>query len=169
MNDSVGTEDDIIQIEKMSADQFAGAVVLILGAIGSLLLVVWQSKCHCKVNLCYICQCERRPPNEEELKTLADEAKSMKDKQKKINKKEDIILDKEEQILDKQKSFDYEAELKKLLPPPPTPSAPPPVEETQLVPQSSSLSVVSQELVPEPEPHIDESLGETLKEVKIEK
>ena len=98
-----GTEDDIIQIEKMSADQFAGAVVLILGAIGSLLLVVWQSKCHCKVNLCYICQCERRPPNEEELKTLADEAKSMKDKQKKINKKEDKILEKEDEILDEQK------------------------------------------------------------------
>jgi len=97
------TEDDVIQIEKMSADQFAGAVVLILGAIGSLLLVVWQSKCHCKVNLCYICQCERRPPNEEELKTLADEAKAMKDKQKKINKKEDKILKKEDEILDEQK------------------------------------------------------------------
>ena len=98
-----GTEDDIIQIEKMSADQFAGAVVLILGAIGSLLLVVWQSKCHCRVNLCYICQCERRPPNEEELKTLADEAKAMKNKQKKINKKEDEILEKEDEILDEQK------------------------------------------------------------------
>jgi hypothetical protein len=99
----MATEDDVIQIEKMSADQFAGAVVLILGAIGSLLLVVWQSKCHCKVNLCYICQCERRPPNEEELKTLADEAKSMKNKQKKINKKEDKILEKEDEILDGQK------------------------------------------------------------------
>jgi hypothetical protein len=85
--------DDVIQIEKMSADQFAGAVVLILGAIGSLLLVVWQSKCHCKVNLCYICQCERRPPNE-------DEMKSLKNQTKKINKKEDKILKKEEEILD---------------------------------------------------------------------
>ena len=115
------TEDDVIQIEKMSADQFAGAVVLILGAIGSLLLVVWQSKCHCKVNLCYICQCERRPPNEEELKTLADEAKAMKDKQKKINKKEDIILDKEDEILKKtvsQEKFDFEKELLKSLPKP---------------------------------------------------
>jgi len=85
--------DDVIQIEKMSADQFAGAVVLILGAIGSLLLVVWQSKCHCRVNLCYICQCERRPPNQ-------DEMKSLKDQTKKINKKEDKILKKEEEILD---------------------------------------------------------------------
>lgn len=98
---------DIIQIEKMSADQFAGAVVLILGAVGSLLLVVWQSKCHCRVNLCYICQCERKPPNEEEMKTLADETKALKNKQNKINKsqmriakKEDEILMKEEEILD---------------------------------------------------------------------
>ena len=87
------SNDDLIQIEKMSADQFAGAVVLILGAIGSLLLVVWQSKCHCKVNLCYICQCERRPPNQEEMKGLKDQAK-------KLNKKEDKILKKEEEILD---------------------------------------------------------------------
>lgn len=79
----------MIQVEPMSVDQLAGAVVLFLGAVGSLLLVVWQSKCHCRVNLCYIFQCERRPPNEEELKTLADEAKNMKQKTDKILKKED--------------------------------------------------------------------------------
>jgi len=78
---------EIIEIDKMSVDQFAGAVVLILGAIGSLLLVIWQSKCHCKVNLCYIFQCERRPPNEEELKTLADETKSLKNKRSNNNKR----------------------------------------------------------------------------------
>ena len=77
---------EIIEIDKMSVDQFAGAVVLILGAIGSLLLVIWQSKCHCKVNLCYIFQCERRPPNEEELKTLADETKALKNKKSKQSK-----------------------------------------------------------------------------------
>ena len=104
------TEDDIIQIEKMSADQFAGAVVLILGAIGSLLLVIWQSKFHFKINLCYICKCERRPPNEEELKTLADEAKSLKNKQKKINKKEDEILEKEKETLSRNNSFVMEPE-----------------------------------------------------------
>ena len=53
------------QLQDYSVDQAAGAVVLVLGAVASLLLVVWQSKCHCKVNLCYIFQCERRPPNEE--------------------------------------------------------------------------------------------------------
>jgi len=90
----------MIEVEPMSVDQLAGAVVLFLGAVGSLLLVVWQSKCHCRVNLCYIFQCERRPPNEEELKTLADEAKNMKKKTDKMMKKEDKILNEEEEILE---------------------------------------------------------------------
>ncbi len=95
---------DIIELDKMSVDQFAGAVVLIMGAIGSLLLVIWQSKCHCKMNLCWIFQCERRPPNEEELKTLADEAKELKKQGKKLNNKEDKILKKEDEILDEVES-----------------------------------------------------------------
>lgn len=90
----------MIEVEPMSVDQLAGAVVLFLGAVGSLLLVVWQSKCHCRVNLCYIFQCERRPPNEEELKTLANEAKSMKNKTDKMMKKEKEILNEEEEILE---------------------------------------------------------------------
>ena len=84
------------QLQDYSVDQAAGAIVLVLGAVASLLLVVWQSKCHCKVNLCYIFQCERRPPNEDEMKGLKDQAK-------KLNKKEDNkikILKKEEEILD---------------------------------------------------------------------
>lgn len=93
------TDDAFIDIEKMSIDQAAGAFVMIAGAIGSLLLVIWQSKCHCKMNLCYIFQCERRPPNEEEMKTLADEAKAMKNKTDKMSKKEDKILNKEDEIL----------------------------------------------------------------------
>jgi hypothetical protein len=94
--------DGFIQIDPMSVDQLAGAVVLILGAIGSLLLVVWQSKCHCKVNLCYIFSCERRPPNEEEMKGLKNQAKKLKENKKKEDgseapqrdniKKEDGIL-----------------------------------------------------------------------------
>lgn len=84
--------DAMIEIDKMSVDQFAGAVVLILGAIGSLLLVIWQSKCHCKVNLCYLFQCERRPPNEEEMKSLKDQSKKLKDKKDKKNENEEIEL-----------------------------------------------------------------------------
>jgi len=87
----VDTNDALIQVEKMSIDQLAGGFVMIAGAIGSLLLVIWQSKCHCKMNLCYIFSCERRPPNEEEIKGLKDQAKELQAKQKKTEKKEEDV------------------------------------------------------------------------------
>ncbi len=77
------------QLQNYSVDQAAGAVVLVLGAVASLLLVIWQSKCHCKINLCYIFQCERRPPNEEEMENLKDQANKLKNKNKSEDKKED--------------------------------------------------------------------------------
>ena len=70
------------QLQDYSVDQAAGAIVLVLGAVASLLLVIWQSRCHCKCNLCYIFTCERKPPDEEELKGLKDKAKDLKDKAK---------------------------------------------------------------------------------------
>lgn len=75
------------QLQDYSVDQLAGAVVLVLGAIAGLLQVIWMSKCHCKVNLCYIFRCERRPPTEEEMKTLKKKAQELKDK-KEIKKTE---------------------------------------------------------------------------------
>ena len=103
------------QLQNYSVDQAAGAVVLVLGAVASLLLVIWQSKCHCRMNLCYIFQCERRPPSEDEMKGL-------KDQFTKNEKKEDDILDKEEEILEKIVLDEQ------LIPPVKsrTPSAPPP-------------------------------------------
>ncbi len=77
------------QLQNYSVDQAAGAVVLVLGAVASLLLVIWQSKCHCKINLCYIFQCERRPPNEEEMEDLEAQANKLKNKNKSEDKKED--------------------------------------------------------------------------------
>jgi len=107
------------QLQDYSVDQLAGAVVLVLGAIAGLLQVIWMSKCHCKVNLCYIFRCERRPPTEEEMKTLKN--KINEKKQDKILKKEDKILQKEEEILEEQRtprlvpksSKDLEAEREK--------------------------------------------------------
>jgi len=52
-------------LENFTIDQFAGALALSLGAIGSLLLVIWQSKCHCRINLCYLFTCERKPGPDE--------------------------------------------------------------------------------------------------------
>lgn len=89
----VEANDDFIKIDQMSIDQAAGAFVMIAGAIGSLLLVIWQSKCHCKMNLCYIFQCERRPPNEDEMKTLKDQTNKLKEKkEKKEEEKQDEKL-----------------------------------------------------------------------------
>ena len=81
MADSVVVVQEEGQLQDYSVDQLAGAVVLVLGAIAGLLQVIWMSKCHCKVNLCYIFRCERRPPTEEEMKTLQDKAKDLKNKQ----------------------------------------------------------------------------------------
>ena len=55
MSESVVDDEQFIELEKMSIDQMAGAFVLIMGAIGSLLLVIWQSKCRCSCyrSLCY--------------------------------------------------------------------------------------------------------------------
>lgn len=60
-------EEPLIRIDSMSIDQLAGAVVLFLGAVGSLLLVIWQSRCLCRCRIgcsdsCYIFDCSREPP-----------------------------------------------------------------------------------------------------------
>ena len=98
------------QLQNYSVDQAAGAVVLVLGAVASLLLVIWQSKCHCKMNLCYIFQCERRPPSEEEMKGLQDQFKKSQKKEDEILDKEGEILDKEDEILEKGQSKDMPKE-----------------------------------------------------------
>tara|TARA_R110002012_G_scaffold57531_1_gene148350 strand:+ start:1128 stop:1448 length:321 start_codon:yes stop_codon:yes gene_type:complete len=78
------------QLQDYSVDQLAGAVVLVLGAIAGLLQVIWMSKCHCKVNLCYIFRCERRPPTEEEMKTLKNKVKEVKGDKDKDKDKDKI-------------------------------------------------------------------------------
>jgi hypothetical protein len=104
MSEDIVENEPFIDVEPMSVDQLAGAFVMIAGAIGSLLLVIWQSKCHCKMNLCYIFSCERRPPNEEEMKGLKDQAKKQNAKLKKMTKKENEIMEKEDEILDEVES-----------------------------------------------------------------
>ena len=104
------------QLQDYSVDQLAGAVVLVLGAVASLLLVLWQSKCMCRVNLCYIFQCERRPPSEEEMMSLRDQANKLKEeKEAKILKTEKTILKKEDKILKGEKKI--ERDIESLIPP----------------------------------------------------
>ena len=87
------------QLQNYSVDQAAGAVVLVLGAVASLLLVIWQSKCHCKMNLCYLFQCERRPPSEEEMKSLKDQVNDRKAKKEEEDKKKKDLEKQDEQLL----------------------------------------------------------------------
>ncbi len=77
------------RLQNFSVDQAAGAVVLVVGSIAGLIQVIWISKCHCRCNLCYIFQCERKPPSEEEMKRLHDQIKEKKEKKgEKSSKKE---------------------------------------------------------------------------------
>jgi hypothetical protein len=82
MSESTPITDEEGQLQDYSVDQAAGAIVLVLGAIAGLLQVIWMSKCHCKVNLCYIFRCERRPPTEEEMKSLKKKTEELKNKGK---------------------------------------------------------------------------------------
>ena len=80
-------------LENFTIDQFAGALALSLGAVGSLLLVIWQSKCHCRINLCYLFTCERKPgPAEDDPKK--------KDKKDKKGDLKDVNIEIEKEPLD---------------------------------------------------------------------
>jgi len=68
------------RLQDFTIDQFAGAFALSLGAVGTLLLVIWQSRCLCKCRLgisdnCYLFDCERAPPPLEEDKKKKDDKK----------------------------------------------------------------------------------------------
>ena len=53
---------EIGKMEDFTIDQFAGSMALILGSIGGLLMIIWKSRCACKVNCCGLFRCERSPP-----------------------------------------------------------------------------------------------------------
>ena len=61
------------QLQDYTIDQMAGSAALVIGSIGALLTIIWQSRCHCKCNLCYLFQCERRPPPND-IERPADDA-----------------------------------------------------------------------------------------------
>ena len=55
------------KLQDFTIDQLAGATALVLGSIGALLMIIWKSRCSCRVRLglsdkCYIFDCSREPP-----------------------------------------------------------------------------------------------------------
>ena len=69
-------------LQQFNINELAGATGLILGALGGLLAVIWKSRCHCKMNLCYICQCERKPPLDNPDEVSSDEESIVPKKEK---------------------------------------------------------------------------------------
>ena len=73
-------------LQQFNINELAGATGLILGALGGLLAVIWKSRCHCKMNLCYICQCERKPPPDNPDEVSSDEELIVPKKEKEKEK-----------------------------------------------------------------------------------
>jgi len=76
-------------LQQFNINELAGATGLILGALGGLLAVIWKSRCHCKMNLCYICQCERKPPPDTPDEDSSDEDEPIVPKDKDKDKDKD--------------------------------------------------------------------------------
>ena len=55
---------EVGKMEDFTIDQFAGSLALILGSVGGLLMIIWKSRCACRINCCYLFRCERLPPKE---------------------------------------------------------------------------------------------------------
>ena len=78
-------------LQQFNINELAGATGLILGAVSGILVVVFKSRCYCRLNLCYLCFCERKPPPDVVDNDSDDDEKKdeKKDGKKKDGKKKD--------------------------------------------------------------------------------
>ena len=81
------------KLMNFSVDQAAGAIVLVFGAFGGLLTVIWAGcrRTECDMNLCYLCRCHRTAATPEE----EDEEEKKKGKEKEKEKTEEPIIAKD--------------------------------------------------------------------------
>ena len=67
MSESSSLEINGGRLQDFTIDQLAGSIALSLGALGSLLLVIWQSRCLCRCRIglsdeLFCFDCSREPP-----------------------------------------------------------------------------------------------------------
>ena len=67
MSESSTVEVNGGRLQDFTIDQFAGAAALVLSSFGGLLMIIWKSRCACRMRLgcsdkCYLFDCERKPP-----------------------------------------------------------------------------------------------------------
>ena len=110
VNMEPSSEPDIIDIQPMTIDQFAGATALVISSVGALLTILFSSRCKCAVRLglgdkCYLFDCVREPPRE-----AGDIEKNINNN----NKKKDDKKDKSKNNI---KPTESEAEDESLVPP----------------------------------------------------
>ena len=79
------------RLQDFTIDQLAGATALVLGSVGGLLMIIWKSRCACRVRLgcsdkCYIFDCERKPPPNDNGDSSEDEAKTDNPEKTKLTK-----------------------------------------------------------------------------------
>lgn len=84
------SENGGIELQPFTIDQMAGSLALIIGSIGALLTIIWQSRCECEMNLCWCFRCHRKPPPD------TDDKKKDKKKEKEKNEEENEEKEKEE-------------------------------------------------------------------------
>ena len=92
MSESSSLEVNGGRLQDFTIDQLAGATALVLGSVGGLLMIIWKSRCACRVRLgcsdkCYLFDCERAPPPDD---VDSDDEKTKKDKKKDVKKDKKI-------------------------------------------------------------------------------
>lgn len=116
-------------LQQFNINELAGATGLILGALGGILAIIFKSRCYCRLNLCYLCYCERKPPPDKKTGDSSDDDEE-KSKKKPLEKqieedkdklKENVEVEKTKEIIKNKRSPSLvviESEEEELIPSP---------------------------------------------------